>query len=143
MGVITNLGDLWENRRVWNCKIDFIFRVKVYCRGYVEFSQRFFHARQYNLKYGALVLKFDLRFCRMDIHIDDGRVYREIEKIRGNHVPANQSGIGFRDCFVEKVVFHEPVVYEKILFPVSFSGVLGNAYKAVDGDDSRFTIHRE
>ena len=84
-----------------------------------------FYAGQYNLEYSTLVLKFDLRLCRVDVHIYDGRVHREIKEIRGNHVPANQAGIGFHDCFMEKVMFHEPVVHEKILFPVSFPGMLG------------------
>ena len=40
-------------------------------------------------------------------------------------------------------MFHEPVVHEKILFPVSFPGVLGDAYETIDGNDSRFAINRE
>ena len=79
----------------------------------------------------------------MDVHIYDGRIHREIKEIRGNHVSANQAGIGFRDCFMEKVMFHKPVVHEKILFPVSFPGVLGDAHETIDGDDPRFAINRK
>ena len=43
----------------------------------------------------------------------------------------------------EKVMFHESVVHEKILFPVSFPGMLGDAHETVDGDDTRFTINGE
>ena len=143
MGVITDLGNLRENRWVGNREVNLVFRIKVDCRGYIEFAQGLFYAGQYNLEYSTLVLKFDLRLCRVDVHIYDGRVHREIKEIRGDHVPANQAGIGFRDCFMEKVMFHEPVVHEKILFPVSFPGVLGDAYETIDGNDSRFAINRE
>ena len=95
------------------------------------------------MKYSALVLKFDFRFCRVDVYINNRGIHREVQEIRGNHIPANQSGIGFHDCFVEKVMFHESVVHEKILFPVSFPGMLGDAHETVDGDDTRFTINGE
>ena len=42
---------------------------------------------------------------------------------------------------MKEIVLHEAVVHEKILFPVSFAGVLRDTNETVDSYNTGFTIH--
>ena len=92
-----------------------VFRIKINGRNRIEFPQRFFDSRRNNLPDSLLVLKFNFRFSRMNIHIDIGRIHFKIKKIRNLLTYRDQLFISLHHRLMEIGMPHITAIHKEIL----------------------------
>ncbi len=117
-------------------------RVEIQRGGQIQLPQRLPDARQEDLKKVRFVLKLNLRFRRVDIHVHHRRIHRQVEKIRRYAVRSDKPFVGFQHRLVEERVLHEAVVHEKILLPVGLARILRRRDEPLDTHQTGVAFHR-
>ena len=109
-----------------------IFRIKVDGRDRTEFTQRLLHGCRKYLPDGLFILKLDFSLGRMDIHVNIGRIYIEIDKVGNLFTSGNQLFISLHNRLMKIRMTHITPVDKEILMCPFLTGSLRLGY--VSGD---------
>ncbi len=90
---------------------------------------------------GILVFELDLGLGGVNVHVDGGGVYGEVEEVVGLFTFAQDVAIALHDCLVEVGVLHVAVVDEEVLQGSLFARRLGLPHKAAHGEEFVVDLH--
>ena len=113
--VIVYLRRLYRTSLLECRNIRHVLGIKIDSRYSAELAQGFLDRSRQNLPDSLLILELNLRLRRMDVHIDIGRVYLEINKVGDLLTGRNQLFISIHHRFVEIGVTHIAPVHKKVL----------------------------